>query len=200
MENKKLAIIFIDDDKESANSIILHLKKDFNIQHFLTAKEGLKALKENTRAYDLILVDYDLVKEKNGIEVLREIRRNIIYHIPAIMISAVVNSMQQIEDATNAGFAKYFRKYDPHLPEKLKAAIIELTAQKNDAADALDKWIKEKLGRETEVVSEWNGKSYTAMDILEMIRNSSADPDQRMRLVRTTIEFLLGEKMREYQK
>lgn len=185
----------MDDDQESANAIVMHLKSDFNVEHFLTVKDALRAIKE--KAYNVLILDYEMVREENGIEVLRKIKQNIIYNVPAIMVSAVVNSMQQIEDATNAGFSRYFRKWDPNFPAKLKAAIIELVAQSDNVAFALEKWVKDKPGRENVVVTELNGKPFTVQNILEKLKNNgNMDADARMRLVKYVIEFLVSESMK----
>lgn len=185
----------MDDDQESANAVIMHLKNDFNVEHFLTVKDALRAIKE--KAYNVLILDYEMVREENGIEVLRKVKQNIIYNIPAIMISAVVNSMQQIEDAMNAGFSRYFRKYDPNLPKKLKGAILELVGQSDDVAFALEKWVKDKSGRENVVVGELNGKPLTVNNILEKLKdNGDIDVDARMRLVKYVIEFLVSESMK----
>lgn len=187
----------MDDDIESANSIILHLRNDFNVEHYLSAKEALKILKEKGKAYDLLILDYDMVKEQNGIEVLLEIKKNIVYYIPAIMVSAVVYNREQVEEALNAGFDRYVHKYDRNLPTKLKAWILELVAQHDNVVLALEKWVKDKPGRENEVVSEWNGKSYTVRNMLDKLKNNgNTDPDQRMRLVKYVIDFLVSESMK----
>ncbi len=181
----------MDDDVESARSIILNLKNEFNIDHYLSAKKVLKAI-GGGKVYELLLLDYDMAADGTGIEVLAEIKKNI-YYIPAIMISAVVYSDTQVQEAMNAGFAKYFAKHDPHLITKLRGAIIELVAQSLDPVSALEKWIRSKPGREGEHVS-LGSRSCTIGYILDKLKkNKDIEANQRMILVRCMLDYLVAE-------
>ena len=181
----------MDDDAESARSIIMNLKNEFNVEHYLSGKKVLKAIADG-KAYDLLVLDYDMAAEGTGIDVLTEIKKNI-YYIPAVMISAVVYSDKQVQEAMNAGFARYFAKYDPHLIVKLRAAIIELVAQSLDPVYALEKWVKAKPSREEGQVPLGN-KTCTIGYILDKLKkNKDIEANQRMILIRCMLDYLVAE-------
>jgi len=185
----------MDDDRESAMSIIMNLRDDFNIEYYPSATNVIKAIHDG-KAYDVLVLDYDMSNEGTGIEVLKEIKKNI-YYIPAIMISAVVYNEVQVQEAMNAGFAKYFAKHDPRLIVKLRAAVIELVAQSLDPVTALDKWVKVKKGRENDQISLGQGVR-TISYILDKLKNDkNMDPNQRMILVRCMLDYMIAEDKKD---
>jgi len=182
----------MDDDAESAMSIIMNLRDDFDVDYYPSAAKVIRAIHDG-KAYDLLILDYDMSVEGTGIEVLSEVKKNI-YYIPAIMVSAVVYSEAQVQEAMNAGFAKYFAKHDPRLIVKLKAAVIELVSQSLDPISSLEKWVNAKPGRAQERLS-LGQSTCTIGYILDKLRNGKImDPNQKMILVRCMLDYMVADE------
>jgi CheY-like chemotaxis protein len=184
-------ILFMDDDAESARSIMMNLKHDFNICHYVSSKDALDAIL-NGGEYELLILDYDMASEGTGIDVLSRVKKNI-YDIPAVMISAVINSEKQVQEAMNAGFVKYFAKYDPNLIVKLRASIIELLGRTLDPLSAIEKWIKEVPGRENVQIPIGDQTRSLGYILTKLKKDSGVQTNQRMILIRSILEYLVAE-------
>lgn len=69
---EKLCILYVEDDLDARNYVTMVLKKEYNIETASSADEGLRKAKENQ--YDLILMDINLRKGLDGIQLTRIIR------------------------------------------------------------------------------------------------------------------------------
>jgi DNA-binding response OmpR family regulator len=69
---EQFKIIIIDDDQGIIDSIKANLPQEYLIDGFLSSKEGIDAIRENS--YDLLILDY-FIDSMNGRQVTEKIRR-----------------------------------------------------------------------------------------------------------------------------
>ena len=116
MENEKKSILVVDDEKEIAELIEIHLlSQDYNVKKANNGKEALKLL-ENEH-FDLVLLDV-MMPKMDGKETLKEIRAK--YNLPVIMVTAKTTEMDKIEGLT-LGADDYVTK--PIKPLELLARV-----------------------------------------------------------------------------
>ena len=116
MENEKKTILVVDDEKEIAELIEIHLlSQDYNVKKANNGKEALKLL-ENEH-FDLVLLDV-MMPKMDGKETLKEIRAK--YNLPVIMVTAKTTEMDKIEGLT-LGADDYVTK--PIKPLELLARV-----------------------------------------------------------------------------
>ena len=116
MENEKKSILVVDDEKEIAELIEIHLlSQDYNVKKANNGKDALKLL-ENEH-FDLVLLDV-MMPKMDGKETLKEIRAK--YNLPVIMVTAKTTEMDKIEGLT-LGADDYVTK--PIKPLELLARV-----------------------------------------------------------------------------
>ena len=94
--NTKKNILVVDDEKEIAELIEIHLmSQDYNVSKAKNGVEALKLLEENK--YDLILLDV-MMPKMDGKETLKKIREK--YNIPVIMVTAKTAEKDKVEGLT----------------------------------------------------------------------------------------------------
>lgn len=94
--NIKKNILVVDDEKEIAELIEIHLmSQDYNVSKAKNGLEALKLLEENK--YDLILLDV-MMPKMDGKETLKKIREK--YNIPVIMVTAKTAEKDKVEGLT----------------------------------------------------------------------------------------------------
>jgi DNA-binding response OmpR family regulator len=100
-----MKILFIEDDKELAETLKEELENYFTVDLAFSGEEGEYASFVN--GYDLIIIDYNL-PGLNGIELCKKIRVGRI-KIPVLMLTGEVEVTKKIE-ALNAGVDDYLTK------------------------------------------------------------------------------------------
>ena len=114
--NEKKSILVVDDEKEIAELIEIHLmSQDYNVKKAKNGVEALKFLDENH--YDLVLLDV-MMPKMDGKETLKKIREK--YNIPVIMVTAKTSEKDKVEGLT-LGADDYVTK--PIKPLELIARI-----------------------------------------------------------------------------
>ncbi len=94
--NVKKNILVVDDEKEIAELIEIHLmSQDYNVSKAKNGLEALKLLEENK--YDLVLLDV-MMPKMDGKETLKKIREK--YNIPVIMVTAKTAEKDKVEGLT----------------------------------------------------------------------------------------------------
>lgn len=96
MADEKKNILVVDDEKEIADLLEIHLmSQEYNVKK---AKNGLEALKllENEK-FDLVLLDV-MMPKMDGKETLKHIREK--WNIPVIMVTAKTSGKDKIEGLT----------------------------------------------------------------------------------------------------
>ena len=116
MDNEKKSILVVDDEKEIAELIEIHLlSQDYQVKKASNGKEALKML-ENEH-FDLVLLDV-MMPKMDGKETLKEIRLK--FNLPVIMVTAKTTEMDKIEGLT-LGADDYVTK--PIKPLELLARV-----------------------------------------------------------------------------
>ena len=116
MDNEKKSILVVDDEKEIAELIEIHLlSQDYQVKKASNGREALKLL-ENEH-FDLVLLDV-MMPKMDGKETLKEIRNK--FNLPVIMVTAKTTEMDKIEGLT-LGADDYVTK--PIKPLELLARV-----------------------------------------------------------------------------
>jgi len=114
-------ILIVEDDDISKKAMSLHLKNYYQIDSAKDGKEAIELFLQND--YQLILMDINLGIGKNGIEVMKEIRKTDKGKtIPVIAITAYANFGDR-ESFLSAGFDNYISK--PYQPDDLLRNIMD---------------------------------------------------------------------------
>ena len=114
-------ILIVEDDEISRKATSYHLRKYFQVDIAMNANEAIDLFSKND--YHLILMDINLGIGKNGIEVMKEIRKTDKGKtIPVIAITAYANFGDR-ESFLSAGFDNYISK--PYQPDDLLRNIMD---------------------------------------------------------------------------
>ncbi|MNU83290.1 Sensor histidine kinase TodS [compost metagenome] len=130
-------LLLAEDDPDTAAFSISVLKEDFHIIHAKNGQQAMDLIRENLP--DIVLSDV-MMPEKDGIELLQEIRSNeLTNHLPLVLFSAKASLESRLQGLQHGADA-YVSK--PFSPEELKLTIRNLfqTVQRNKDAykDSID--------------------------------------------------------------
>ncbi len=104
----KSKLLITEDDTESQKLLQLILKKDFEIDICDSAQSFFNRLNENK--YDAVLMDISLKGGKNGLDIVREMRKKSKFkNLPVVGLSAHVFTQDRIK-AKEAGIDAYLTK------------------------------------------------------------------------------------------
>lgn len=121
-------LMLVEDDADTAAFSISVLKENFQIIHAKNGQQALDLIRENLP--DIVLSDV-MMPEKDGIELLRDIRsEELTNHLPVVLFSAKASLESRLEGLQHGADA-YISK--PFSPEELKLTIKNLftTVQRN---------------------------------------------------------------------
>ena len=124
-------LLLAEDDPDTAAFTIAVLKESFHVLHARNGLQAMDLIRENLP--DIVLSDI-MMPEKDGIELLREIRSNeLTNHLPVVLFSAKASLESRLE-GLQYGADAYIAK--PFSPEELKLTIRNLftTVQRNKDA------------------------------------------------------------------
>lgn len=124
-------LLLAEDDPDTAAFSKTVLKENFRVIHAKNGREALELIRENLP--DIVLSDI-MMPEKDGIELLREIRSNeLTNHLPVVLFSAKASAESRLEGLQHGADA-YVSK--PFSPEELQLTIRNLftTIQRNKDA------------------------------------------------------------------
>lgn len=130
-------LLLAEDDPDTAAFSISVLKENFRIIHAKNGQQAIDLIRENLP--DIVLSDI-MMPEKDGIELLREIRSNeLTNHLPVVLFSAKASLESRLEGLQHGADA-YVSK--PFSPDELKLTIRNLftTVERNKDAykDSID--------------------------------------------------------------
>lgn len=135
-ENKPV-LLLVEDDNDTAGFTTSVLKENFRIRHSRNGNEALTIINEELP--DIVLSDV-MMPEKDGIELLKEIRENELFrHLPVILFSAQASLESRLKGLSNGANA-YIAK--PFSPEEIKLTINNLFATLNDNRNAYRQSLK----------------------------------------------------------
>ena len=116
----KKKILYIEDDKDTAQSFELLLKKDYDIDLAYTAKKGLEKIK--TKKYDLIVIDI-LLPDESGFILFNKIKN---VKTKKVFLSAYEFEERRIMEFKKEGLAQYILKpFDKNCLQKEFKKILE---------------------------------------------------------------------------
>ncbi|WP_341901077.1 ATP-binding protein [Fluviicola taffensis] len=124
-------LLLAEDDPDTAAFTISILKEHFQVIHVQNGQKAIDFIQENLP--DMVLSDI-MMPEKDGIELLQEIRSNeLTNHLPVVLFSAKASLESRLEGLLHGADA-YISK--PFSPEELKLTIQNLftTVQRNKDA------------------------------------------------------------------
>lgn len=127
-----MRILFIEDDDMLGKATTLGLKKDFTVDWFQSAEEGLTATE--TSDFDLLLLDINL-PGMSGLELLKKIRDRQI-DMPVLLLTARDRTQQKIE-GLDLGADDYMVK--PFDLDELKSRIRALERRSHGRATTIIK-------------------------------------------------------------
>lgn len=118
-DQSKLPLLLVEDEETNREFAIYALHNHFNIDLALDGKSALKMA--NDKQYEIILLDVNLGKEMNGIEVVKQLRSMPKYEkVPIAAVTA--NALKAQRDAfLKSGFSHYLAK--PYTRRELQALV-----------------------------------------------------------------------------
>jgi len=117
---QQMPILVVDDEKEIADLIAIHLEKEgYVVYQASDGKEALNIIE--THSVDLIILDI-MMPKMDGYEVTRRIREK--YNMPIIFLSAKTSDFDKVQGLI-IGADDYITK--PFAPIELIATIIQMT-------------------------------------------------------------------------
>jgi CheY-like chemotaxis protein len=126
MVDKKPKLLVVEDDFENQKLIEIFLRKKFDIMVCDSADTFYECLKNDK--FDMFLVDISLLGEKNGLELMKELRQSPEYkNSPIICISAHVFPADR-ENAFNAGADEFLAR--PIYNEDMLSSLIRVYNKK----------------------------------------------------------------------
>ena len=123
-------VLFIEDSKTVATMMKRHMESmKMSVEHFISADEALRAFKESSKEYDIVITDLLVEGELNGMSFIREIRK--IYpdrsKLPILVISGHDDTTRRVE-LLRMGANDYIVK--PIIKEDLAARLSNLVTTK----------------------------------------------------------------------
>lgn len=191
MSEEKIKILYIDDRPEEIDAILQSLRDDFDVTLKPDADEGRQELLQNP--YDIILLDYEMIKQGNAEKILAKIREEN-YHIKVIMVTAKLRNARQLARVINLGISKCFFKNEVSLMEDLKDGIRETVENRNSILLGLEAWLSSRENYD-KIILMSGDKSYTARDLLvEIKKNSKVGKNELKSLALLAIRLLNEDK------
>jgi len=170
MIERKPKVLIIDDEVDWAHSTKMLLQDKYNIDFVETGNEGVQKVK--TTDYDVIVIDWQLMEEKTGTDVMVEIKGfNKI--IPVIIVSGKIEERKPVIEAIQKGATNYVEKLDPDLSSKLDKTIQEAFENRDRVVVALERWIEEIEDPDRVLIRTVSGEEYTAKQILDEVKKDS---------------------------
>ncbi len=175
-----MRVLYIDDRPKSVEPIIKFLEEHYFVRLEENADKARKELLKDP--YDVIILDYEMVKQDYGDKILEKIR-NENHNIRVIMVTAKVRVVTELAEVINHGISKCYFKTDPELFDKLKTGIDEVIENRDSIILGLESWLEARKYRKKIIFSSGK-KSYTAAKLLDEIKkNSDIGKDQVKALV-----------------
>jgi len=170
MAGEQIKILYIDDRPDEIDAILANLTKEFGqptLQR--SAEEARKELLKNP--YDIIILDYEMIKQGNAEEILAKIREEN-YHIKVIMVTAKLRNVRQLAGVVNQGISKCYFKNDDNLFKLLNDGIRETISSRNSIILGLEKYLSSRSNDDKVIMIRGNQK-LTAKELLTEIKKNS---------------------------
>ncbi len=127
---KKYRILVIEDETDIRDLIALHLGREgHEVSSCSDGREGLQALKNES--FDLVIVDW-MLPEKSGLEVIREIRKNLSHEKLGILMVTAKGANSDLILGLESGADDYLIKpFELSVLMARARAILRRTEKKN---------------------------------------------------------------------
>lgn len=188
MSATKPKILIIDDEHDWAHSTKMLLQDKYDVDFVESGEEGIDKVRQ--MGYDVLLIDWQLMGEKTGTDVMVEIKQfNKV--LPVILISGKIEERKPVIEAIQNGVTNYLEKIDPQISEKLPMAIEKALEGRDRVILAFEKWSSVIGDPNRVLVRTISGKEYSAKQILEEIKKDS-EFGRRIRegIVKVTLELI----------
>ena len=114
-------ILVVDDTLFNRKLMLEVLETKIDNARFLQAEDGIEAIEiVKTNEVDLVILDL-MMPNKNGYEVLKELKNNPLYSDIPIIVNSSVTDMDSIKQTLEMGAVDYFTK--PLTPEQMEVII-----------------------------------------------------------------------------
>ncbi|MDK2803816.1 MAG: phosphoserine phosphatase RsbU/P [Peptostreptococcaceae bacterium] len=114
-------ILVVDDTLFNRKLMLEVLETKIDNARYLQAEDGIEALEiVKTNEVDLVILDL-MMPNKNGYEVLKELKNNPLYSDIPIIVNSSVTDMDSIKQTLEMGAVDYFTK--PLTPEQMEVII-----------------------------------------------------------------------------
>lgn len=114
-------ILVVDDTLFNRKLMLEVLETKIDNARYLQAEDGIEAIEiVKTNEVDLVILDL-MMPNKNGYEVLKELKNNPIYSDIPIIVNSSVTDMDSIKQTLEMGAVDYFTK--PLTPEQMEVII-----------------------------------------------------------------------------
>jgi len=184
---EKSKILIIDDERDWADSAKMLLQDKYDVEVVEHGEEGIEKIHQNY--YDLLLIDWQLMGDKTGTDVMVEIKKfNKV--IPIILVSGKIDERKPLIEAIQKGATDYVEK-DTELPEKLPHAIENALDKRDVVIRGFEKWLNRFEDPNQVVLRTLSGKEYSAKQILIEIKKDS-EIGRRIRedIVKVVLELI----------
>lgn len=195
MEN--ITIVIIEDDKElKEHGLVWELKDKFNeVLFFENPDNGLLFIKKNQEKYIIVLLDISFPNNKNGHQILDEIRKTS-FNIPVILWSGIDENQEEFSDFINNKVFAYIKKGTTNKDSLaiIQKAVLQI---KMSIIHNIEDWINQHPESEKDkpIYITRESKSYSLNDILKEIRmQTKVGKDFSKRLTKLTIDLLMRNK------
>ncbi|MBK7632399.1 MAG: PAS domain S-box protein [Ignavibacteriales bacterium] len=115
-QNKKSKILYVEDDTIALNYISIVLKSLYDVKTAFSAKAALEQI--NSTEYDILMLDINLGKGMDGVELMQKIRQIDIYKTTPIVAVTAYAAQSDKEEFLAKGFTHYISK--PFTSKELK--------------------------------------------------------------------------------
>ncbi len=121
-ENNKCKILYVEDDSVALNYISIVLKSMYDVTTAFSATAALE--KVNSEQYDFLMLDINLGKGMDGVELMQEIRKIESYKTTPIAAVTAYAAQSDKEEFLEKGFTHYISK--PFTSVELKILLSEM--------------------------------------------------------------------------
>jgi len=174
MDYKDITIVLIDDMITDEQAPFNRLKKNYKeIKSFTIPSEGIYFIKQNIENKMIVVLDFQF-PSTNGAKVLKEIRKDISYLIPVIILTEKQVTQDEFSELIDYKINYYaVKSSSKDIAEKLKNAAEELNT---DVATAIQEWIDFRdsdTRKKPYLIKAETGQEYTLDDILSEVRHQT---------------------------
>lgn len=178
---EKKTILIVDDDSINHDILSEMLESSYSLIHAYNGKEAIEKFKTYEKELLLVLLDM-MMPDKNGLEVIEELKKDKPLEIPIILVTALETSDVEIQ-SIKAGAVDYIRK--PFNTDVIKARIAAHIALKKNT-DYLKKEIETAVKERTKIIES------IVVGLANMVEYRSIESGEHVKRVQDVTRLLIG--------